>query len=226
MRGDSRNNVIQMTGGCGIGATPDIWMDHENTKAALTFRQQALPSGGILAAGAGVLAEYLLAFLARYRPVSDDLGKQIVGDDLGLAFAQRCAWGKGGSLRTELRRGHAVAAVVGIGLLVEVRHRCSRPAAHDHLDQLVAVEEAVAQVGGAAIRLRLAGAVGSPAVAERALRLVLIESARIGKIIGYRYCWTSSRCEHERAEGARNAPDMRRNEMAHDLRSSVVTYSR
>src|SRR5262249_58181732 len=57
----------------------------------------------------------------------------------------------------------------------------------DALDGLLGVRGAFPRVGRAAVRLRLAGAVGRPAVAEAALRLVQVEAAPIGEgIVGAR----------------------------------------
>src|ERR1700716_2778197 len=137
-----------MTEGCGMAAPPRILgaMGKPGCLKVSTtgllgwhhagsFRPQVrLLLCGILAAGARALPKYLLAFLARDLSASDHLGEEVVGDGFRFARAQRRARGERRHLRADLRLGHAVAAVVGVGLLIEPRHRRSRPATHDNFD--------------------------------------------------------------------------------------------
>jgi hypothetical protein len=133
----------------------------------------------VCAARARTFTEGFLAFLVRDRPAADDRCQEIIGDGLRFALLQRRARGQGRRLRAQIRLRQAVAALIGVGELVIMGHWRCRPAAHDHLDQLLPVHPALAQVRGAAIGLRLPCPVGGPAVAERALRLVEIKPAAI-----------------------------------------------
>src|SRR5580704_4302268 len=84
--------------------------------------------------------------------------------------------------------GHAEALLALCpGKLVEMRHgSAARHAATDDLDQLVVVELAFAQISGFARRLRVAGTIAGPAVAEAASRLILVEPLTQADIAGGR----------------------------------------
>src|SRR4029453_17676764 len=82
----------------------------------------------------------------------------------------------GRDVLSELGGGETVAALVLVGVFVEVRHLPAGPAAGDHLDQLLAVEAGLVQVRRLAGRARIAAAVAVDAVAELAVRLLLKEA--------------------------------------------------
>src|SRR5262245_6136117 len=79
----------------------------------------------------------------------------------------------GRDVLSELGGGEAVAALVLVGVFVEVRHLRAGPATGDHLDQLLALEAGLVQVRSLAGRARIAVAVAVDAVAELAVRLLL-----------------------------------------------------
>src|SRR5262245_51085886 len=153
---------------------------------------------GILAAAARALAERLLAFLARDRTAPDDPCQEIIGNRFGFALLQCRARRQRRHQRTDVFLRHVVATLVGIGHLIIARHGRSRPAAHDYFDQLIAVQLRLPQIGGATVRLRLTRAIRSPAMAERALRLVEIEAAAVSIIGGLRRKWYEDESDHER----------------------------
>ena len=64
----------------------------------------------------------------------------------------------------EFGRGSAVAALVLIGELVEMRHFGSGTSARDHFDQLFAVENGLVEVGRLSRRARVATTVAIDAV--------------------------------------------------------------
>src|SRR5215467_8758319 len=134
------------------------------------------PAGGHFLAACAALTEILLAIGDRGRPFANDLGFEISNNGFDLPLLQaRCRWRR--LFVTDLFSGHAKAFfALGPREFVEMRHRrAAGDAAADGLDQLVVVELALAQIGGLARRMRVAGAVAGPAVAEAAGRLFLIE---------------------------------------------------
>src|SRR6516162_4843212 len=80
----------------------------------------------------------------------------------------------------------AIAVGVLIGVFVEVRHFGSRPAAGDHLDQLLAVKARLAQIGRPAGRAWIATPVAIDAVAKLAVRLVPKQTLAEGHVLGSR----------------------------------------
>src|ERR1700731_1088847 len=125
------------------------------------------PAGSHVAAAPAALAEIFLAVGDRRLTLADDLGLEIRHNRFDLALLQR-----GGRRRrllvTDLGFGHAEALLAfGPGELVEVRHgSAAGHTATDNLDQLVVVEFGLAQIGRLAGRLRVAGAVAGPSMAE------------------------------------------------------------
>ena len=106
--------------------------------------------------------------------------------------------GSGGRAVAEVGLRHAVATRVGVGVLVEMRHRGAGNAATDHRDELIAAELAAPQIGGAARRLSLPGAVAGPAVAIAAVGLFEKDAPALREVLRRRW-----RC---RANGA-SVPD-------------------
>src|SRR5262245_54273180 len=100
----------------------------------------------------------------------DEVGER---GDLALGQAGRMRIGR--DVLSELGGGEAVAALVLVGVFVEVRHLRAGPATGDHLDQLLALEAGLVQVRSLAGRARIAVAVAVAvdAVAELAVRLLL-----------------------------------------------------
>ena len=110
----------------------------------------------------------------------------VVGDGLDFAPGQ---WRRMRVVRrvvAEVLALEAIAVRVLIGIFVEVRHFGARPAAGDHLDQLVAVENGFMQVGGTSGRAWVAAPVAVGAVAELAVRLVVEQPVAEGDILGGR----------------------------------------
>src|SRR5215470_18429577 len=79
----------------------------------------------IVAARAHALAQRLEAFLARDRPAPDHLREQVIREHLDVARRQRRRWRQRRRTRAHFGFSHAVAALVAVGLLIEVRHRGS-----------------------------------------------------------------------------------------------------
>jgi hypothetical protein len=131
------------------------------------------------------LAKGLFAFAAGDGAAADHFFHEIIGNGRDLALRQRCAGRQGRGVAAEIAPGDAVAAPVGIRLLIEMRHRLAGHAAGDHLDQLRAGERRGPQTGRAR-RLRLAGTVPRPAVAIQALRFVEKKPTAEGEVVAAR----------------------------------------
>src|SRR5207248_6207109 len=149
--------------------------------------QLLLPAGSHVLAALASRTEILLAIGDGRRTFADDFGLKIGDDCFYLALLQA---------RGRIRRllvadigfGHPEALLtLGPSELVEMRHGgAAGHTATDDLDQLVVVEFSLAQIGGLARRLRVAGAVAGPAVAESAGRLVLVEPLTQTDVAGCR----------------------------------------
>jgi hypothetical protein len=83
----------------------------------------------------------------------------------------------------EFGRGSAVAALVLIGELVEMRHFRSGTSARDHFDQLFAVENSLVQIGRLSRRARIATTVAIYSVAELAICFVLEQALAEGCVL-------------------------------------------
>jgi hypothetical protein len=137
------------------------------------------------AAACRTIAKSLDALLTRNRAAVDDPGLQEVDQRLDFPALQQRTRRQRWQILAERGLGHAtIATLLGIGLVVETRHRLARQATADDLDELVASKLGLAQVCGAATRLRRAGAVAGPTVAKHTLRLVLKDTAAEGEIVG------------------------------------------
>jgi hypothetical protein len=93
-------------------------------------------------------------------------------------------------LRADIGFGHAETLLaLAPGKLVEMRHGGAvGHTATDDLDQLVVIELALAQIGGLARRLRVAGAIAGPAVAKPTGHLILVEPLTQSDIAGGGFC--------------------------------------
>src|SRR3977135_2055472 len=77
---------------------------------------------------------------------------------------------------SNLGSGQAVAALVFVRVLVEMRHFRRRPSARDHVDQLLADERGLAQIGSLSWGAWIATSIPIRPVAELAVCLVLIDT--------------------------------------------------
>ena len=76
-----------------------------------------------------------------------------------------------------------VAVRILVGVFIEMRHFGPWPPTSDHLDQLIAIEMGLMQIGSSARRARIAAAVTVDAVAELAVRLVLEQALSEGGVL-------------------------------------------
>src|SRR5919198_346699 len=116
---------------------------------------------------------------ARGSPSPDDSGASLTherrenvvgeGGDLALGEAGRVWIGR--YVLAEFCGGEAVAALVLVGIFVEVRHFRAGPAAGNHFNQLLAVEPGLVQIRCLPRRARITVAVAVDPVAELAIRL-------------------------------------------------------
>src|SRR5271166_5786196 len=134
------------------------------------------PAGCHLLATQASLAEIFLAIGDRRWTLADHLGLEISDDRSDLALLQPSSRRRR-LFVTDILGGHAIALLaLGPGKFVEMRHRgAAGDTATDHLDQLVVVKLGLAQIGGLARRLWVAGAVARPTMAEPAGCLILVE---------------------------------------------------
>src|SRR5262245_15349474 len=103
----------------------------------------------------------------------------------------------GRDVLSEFGGGETVAALVLVGIFVEVRHFGAGPAAGDHLDQLLALEAGLVQVRSLAGRTRIAVAIAVDAVAELAVRLLLKKALAERHVLRHR----PSGAQHKRGYG-------------------------
>jgi len=149
------------------------------------------------------LAKRLETLLARDRSMANNMCQKVVGEDFDLSRWQRSArrlrWGPA----AELGLTHTVAALIGVGEFVEMRHRGARDATRDDHDELVAPQTTLPQVGGATGRLPLTRAIAGPTVAVIAIRLLEKEPAAISRILTVcRRPWRDRRNAQAREQGA------------------------
>src|SRR3954469_1231563 len=99
---------------------------------------------------------------------------------------------------SNLGSGQAVAALVFVRVLVEMRHFRRRPSARDHLDQLLAGERGLVQIGSLSWGAWIAASIPIRPVAELAVCLVLIDT------LGERWALRAGRIDRhgERNHGA------------------------
>src|SRR5262249_24922488 len=102
--------------------------------------------------------------------------KQIVDHSRNLTLGEAGRMRVGRYLVAELGGGEAVAALVVVGVFVEVRHLGAGPPTGDHLDQLLMVETRLVQIRRLAGRARIAVAVAIDAMTELAVGLFVIEA--------------------------------------------------
>src|SRR4029079_6456069 len=110
-----------------------------NSLSATDKRASALRRR-IVVAGTCTFAERVPALFASDLAAPDDLRAQEICDRLDVAGRQRGARRQRRPAGAKVRFGDAVAALIGIGLFVEVRHRGAGHAAFDHGYKLLAIE--------------------------------------------------------------------------------------
>src|SRR5262249_1216452 len=128
-------------------------------------------------------AHKLDALRARHWAGSLDFGDDVVGHGIDLIRLQR----RRGTDRlqvAEILGGHVVAALIGIGEPVKMRHRRSRPPALYRLAYLIAGQLRLAQRGRIALGVEAGGeAVSGPTVALRAPGLIFPDPLSVGHIL-------------------------------------------
>src|SRR3954454_25089546 len=85
-----------------------------------------------------------------------------------------------------LGNGQTVAVRFLVGGFVEMRHFGPWPAARDHLDQMLAVQEGFAEIGGSSGRARVATTIAIWSVAELTIRLFLVKPLAKRNVLGSR----------------------------------------
>jgi len=102
---------------------------------------------------------------------ADKFREDVVSDRLDFALRQTRRMRIVRGIIPEFGRGSAVAALVLVGELVEMRHFGSGTATRDHFDHLLAIENRLVQIGRLSWRTRIASAVAIDPVAVLAIRL-------------------------------------------------------
>src|SRR5262249_55274013 len=115
--------------------------------------------------------------------LADEFCEDVVGDRLDFALRQPGRMRIARRVAAEVLPLQPVAVRVLISIFVEMRHFGPWPPARDHLDQLIATEMGLMQIGGAARRARIATAITVDAVAELAIGLVLKQTLTEGCVL-------------------------------------------